>query len=540
MRVLANLGRVGRAGLPGAFWCASPFPSAALAFCRSVPCFFYLFFVCAPVVSRFLWFPAPGALGLGAVLCVFVFFHPASRLSVRSRFFSFFPASPLAAPWCFVPPPPFLCVWLVLLLPLGVPPPFFPLRAPLLSFAFSGFWPRVPWALALCFVCFVGLPLLGSSCGLSFFCVSPGRWLLPRGCCPPPPLPLDAPFFCFFRVVRPRSLRLSLVSGPGCLGPQRCALFALLASRSSASRAFWPLSRLPSGRWLLPGGCCPPPPFCVSLFLSLQLGAVSRVLCSAVCPRVRCCAALLRVVSPGVVLLCALVFCCARSVPLLVMPCALVLPVAIGPCVLRRSVLRCSPALCVFCRCVVMCAVARRSALWCVCPWQLCCAFPVLPALCSARGGAQGPRGAGRAWREGRGAGRPRSQTSSACGASPPVLNKCRRTTPSTTATTTRTFTTSTPTRRTSYPPNPPDPHFSQPSIRTAAPRAARPPRHQSRGRSQRGLPLPRWRGDMVRRQRRRRTSRMQSQHGGQRGPETGTVTGKRSRTSWGARPSLW
>ena len=33
VRVRALLGRVGRAGLPGAFWCASPFPSAALSFC---------------------------------------------------------------------------------------------------------------------------------------------------------------------------------------------------------------------------------------------------------------------------------------------------------------------------------------------------------------------------------------------------------------------------------------------------------------------------------------------------------------------------
>ena len=85
-------------------------------------CFFFL--VRAPVVSRFLWFPAPGALGLGAVLCV-VFSSRLSALRVLSLFF--FPAGPLAAPWCLVPPPPspFLCVWLVSSLPLGAPPPFF-------------------------------------------------------------------------------------------------------------------------------------------------------------------------------------------------------------------------------------------------------------------------------------------------------------------------------------------------------------------------------------------------------------------------------
>ena len=124
--------------------------------------------------------------------------------------------------------------------------------------------------------------------------------------------------------------------------------------------------------------------FCVLRFLSLPLGAVCRVLCCAVCPGLQCRAALLRVVSPGVVLLCAVLFCCARLVPLLVVPCPLVLPVALGPCALRRSVLRCAPALCVLFSCVAVCAVVRRSALCCVCSWVLCGAFPVLSALCGA------------------------------------------------------------------------------------------------------------------------------------------------------------
>ena len=37
VRVLALFGRVGRAGLPGAFWCASPFPLATLSFCFAWP-----------------------------------------------------------------------------------------------------------------------------------------------------------------------------------------------------------------------------------------------------------------------------------------------------------------------------------------------------------------------------------------------------------------------------------------------------------------------------------------------------------------------
>ena len=88
--------------------------------------------------------------------------------------------------------------------------------------------------------------------------------------------------------------------------------------------------------------------------------------------------------SPGVVLLCAVLFCCARLVPALVVPCPLALPVALGPCALRCCVFRCSPSLCVFCRGVVVRAVVRRSALCCVCPGVLCCAFPVLSPLCGA------------------------------------------------------------------------------------------------------------------------------------------------------------
>ena len=149
------LGRVGRAGLPGAFWCASPFFLAALSFC-------------------FAW-----------------------------------------------PPPGWVC---------------------------PGLGPFAPWF----FLC------------SSLFCVS--RWA--AGCCPPPP-PFCG-FRCFRSVpwfffssssfVRPRFLRVSLVSGPGCRGPRRCVLFALLAFRFSALRALSPLSCFLPGRWLLRGGCCPPPP----------------------------------------------------------------------------------------------------------------------------------------------------------------------------------------------------------------------------------------------------------------------------------------
>ena len=50
-----------------------PFPFVSRGFFRfcSVPWFFFFFLpLCSPVVSYVLWFPAPGALGLGAVHCL--------------------------------------------------------------------------------------------------------------------------------------------------------------------------------------------------------------------------------------------------------------------------------------------------------------------------------------------------------------------------------------------------------------------------------------------------------------------------------------
>ena len=73
------------------------------------PFFFFFFALCAPSVSSFLWFPAPGALGLSAARCL-PCWPPDSRLPVRSRLFR---ASRLAV-GCFAvvaaPPPPFLCL----------------------------------------------------------------------------------------------------------------------------------------------------------------------------------------------------------------------------------------------------------------------------------------------------------------------------------------------------------------------------------------------------------------------------------------------
>ena len=306
VRVRALLGRVGRAGLPGAFWCASPFPLAALSFC-------------------FAW-PPPGwgCPPLSHCCCLsslpwrFVFFF----------FFFFFPShawlvgvSRLAVGCSLVaaPPPPSPCLsrgfcrsrlvpgccFFFFFFFLG----FFFLCAPPLSPAFSGFRPRLPWAPAL-------------------------------------------------------------------------ALFALLTCRFSALLALVPLSCFPPGCWLLPRGCCPPPP--PLLFLPVSVAAARCcVPCCAVRGWVLRCAALLRVVSPGGVLSCAVLrsfgaaACCAVPSGAARRPgalCSAALCFAVFPRAVC-SVLR------VFCRGAVVRAVVRRSALCCVCPGVLCCAFPVLSAL---------------------------------------------------------------------------------------------------------------------------------------------------------------
>ena len=141
-----------------------------------------------------------------------------------------FPARPLAAPWWLLSGHPLLCVSRFSSLPLGARFSF----APPLSLAFAGFRPRVPWALALCAVCFFCLPLLGSLCALASFCVC----RLAVGCspvfaAPPPPHPLLclAVFAAatrrsvFFFVVRPGCLCRFPVSSPGCPRPWRCVLF---------------------------------------------------------------------------------------------------------------------------------------------------------------------------------------------------------------------------------------------------------------------------------------------------------------------------
>ena len=142
----------------------------------AVPCclalLFFLFSSCPrPLASGYRCFPAP-ALGLGAGVCLFCsalralccFFFPPLGSSCALAFF----VSPgwrlVAAP----PPLPCLAVFVVFARCLGF---FFSSCAPPLSPAFSGFRPRVPWALALCFVCFSRPPAARLSVRARLVCV---------------------------------------------------------------------------------------------------------------------------------------------------------------------------------------------------------------------------------------------------------------------------------------------------------------------------------------------------------------------------------
>ena len=220
-------------------------------------------------------------------------------------------------------------------------------------------------------------------------CLLLGHWLLFGGFSPHPPpflclAVLFAPawclgvvsffffFFFFPSPLRPRCLRLSLVSGPGCPGPRRCAFFALLAFRLSALRALVPLSCFPPGWWLLPVGCCPPlPPFCLAVF-------VAAARCCVPCA-VLCCASL------GAVLRHAAARCVLRRCAVL---CCVVL--AWCRCLLRRALWRCplpwGPVLCgaAFCG-VPPCCVCFVVARWCVLLFAALLCAVCVPGCCAVR-----------------------------------------------------------------------------------------------------------------------------------------------------------
>ena len=386
MRVRALLGRVGRAGLLGAFWCASPFPLAALSFCFA---WSPQGWGCPPLFRR----SCRSSLPWRCVLVVFLGLRLPGSPCAPASFVS--PAWPLAALWWLLPspPPPTFCVSRFSSLLLGALVFFFSffffffLCAPPLSPAFSGFRPRVPWASALCVVCFVGLLLLGSPCAFPSFVLS--AWLLAA-----PPLP---PPFVSRGSRRCRSVLCAaccaVLCVPGCGAALRCCALcrpvlccrvlccfaALVWCRCLLRRALWrcpsPWGPVLCGAvfWGVParcvlcavcvlwwrGGACCCLPLCFVLCVSR--GAVLCVPCPL--RSVRCCASL----------------CCCPRVVLFVWCVLLLAPGAVVRC-------------CVLC-CFLWCAVVRCWVWWPVgvCWWRvlvsvslsgrLVC-FPVVGVVC--------------------------------------------------------------------------------------------------------------------------------------------------------------
>ena len=291
----------------------------------------------------FLLCSAPSGLGL-PLSCSFVcrFFCVVLFVRLRSLLLSLGSGPGCLGPWrsVFVSSPPRL----VFFFRFGCAPP--------LSLGFSGFRPQVPWALALCVVCSVGLPPVSSSCALVAFVFSAWPLAAPWWLSPPPPRPFvsrrfprchSVPRFLIFFLALFLSGGLALVGGSRCLLPPPppppvcfaalsvlgspralaafvfpvgplgaplsllpppppsvsrdfvasagCSvfflllccfapacllgarwwflpsaappppflLFVLLVCRCSALRVLSLLLCFPPGRWLLPGGCCPPP-----------------------------------------------------------------------------------------------------------------------------------------------------------------------------------------------------------------------------------------------------------------------------------------
>ena len=403
VRLLVAPRPVGRAGLAGAFSCASPFlwplylsalpgplrteVGPLLFLC--LPSFFSLFFLLRPSFRAPQLSPAFSVSGLGCPRpwrCVF-----------------------------FLSPPPFLS--------------FFLFCAPSLSLALFGFRPR---ALALCVVCFPDLPRLGSPYALAAF-VFPARplaaplWLLP------PPLFVSRSF-CRCR------LPLLCCLTPACLLGARQRFLPSAPPPSSRLFCWSPTARLSVCSHCFcvsclavgcsPVGAAPPPPFYVSWSSSVPLASLFFVLPCCFAPaclfgarrRISPSAAPPRPPSPGARVVPCAVWCCRAVLPFGRVFCGAVLPCSVLPVMLcrvsGRSVrLSCSRCVLlsgfglrcrVLCRggvsvivlsravrcCCVLCRVSGRSVrlscsrcgllsgfglrcrvLCCaVCPWVRCCA----------------------------------------------------------------------------------------------------------------------------------------------------------------------
>ena len=173
MHVRALLGRVGRAGLPGAFRCASPFPVAALSlfFVRPPPglgrptcCGFFFSFVRPPCLRRSV-FSGPGCLGPGRLVrppppFFFLFFFFLSFVRPRCLRRSVFSGPGCLGPWRLVHPPLFFFLAFLFVFFCRPPPLFFFSSLVFYSLRFCFFFAALFVVLFCLFFVFSFLPVV--------------------------------------------------------------------------------------------------------------------------------------------------------------------------------------------------------------------------------------------------------------------------------------------------------------------------------------------------------------------------------------------
>ena len=316
VRLRALLDRVGRACLPCAFWCASPFPVAALSFFfvrpppslgRPVRCGVF-FLVCAPRCVPLPVSSGPGCLG----------------------------------PWRLVRPPP-LSSFLSLFLPLPPPALFFSFLLLLFVFFMAVFF--VFFTAALFVVFFLSLPCFSFFAG----CAVRGRfvclWLWGVQ------LALRSMLRCVFCLVVCGVLVLGWVLAPCCAAcccAWSCwAVFVVLCCRLLLCSLFFFFFSPRSCGGPCCFGLCGARPWCVLL---CGVG-LSRCSCAGFCCAVPFGAPPCRGASLGSVLCC--LFCCGAWVASCPVRCCGVLLWSVCPWAL--------------------CCVVLLCCLWSVCCRSLCC-----------------------------------------------------------------------------------------------------------------------------------------------------------------------
>ena len=347
VRARALLGQVGLAGPPGAFWCASPFPVAALSF-------------------FFVW-PSPG---LGRpVCCVFFFLFPFVRPRCLRR--SVFSGPGCLGPWRLVRSPPFFLSGFFFFVFPPPPPCFFLLGVlcPAFLFVFflffSFFFSSALFVVLFCF--FVFLPVVRCGFGLCV-CGCGLCWCVVL-------LALRSVVRCVFCLVLCGVLVLGSVFVPCC--PARCCAWSCWA----VFVVFYCRVLLCSLLVFFRGGpscfgLCGARPWCVLLF-GVALSRCFLVLASVALCRLVLCRAVVRHLVPCCVV-CFVAVLGSRPASSAAVACCCALSV------LGRGAVSSCRAACGPCA-VVPCAVFLGASLFAA-PLVWCCVgVPVslLPVRCS-------------------------------------------------------------------------------------------------------------------------------------------------------------